>query len=99
MIPFRFESAARNEVETAIAHYRSLNEQLAVQLWLELSETIDFCCEFPLAGTAIGDGFRKRHLRRFPYVVIYSVESDVLVIYAFPHKRQRPWKPEPSKPE
>lgn len=46
--------------------------------------------EFPLMGTELTTRFRSLPLRSFPYVVIYQIGPDSLVINAIAHQRRRP---------
>lgn len=52
--------------------------------------------EAPLHGAADTEGVRRRHLKRFPYSVLYEVETATVTVLAVAHHRRKPgyWKPE-----
>lgn len=44
------------------------------------------------SGTTADDGtvIRSKHIRRFPYRIIYTVEPDGILILAYAHQRRQP---------
>lgn len=65
-----------------------------------IHKTIADIAEFPLAVPLIRIGIRKKVLLHFPYNVLYSVESDTLLIVAVAHQKRRPnyWRSRLKKP-
>lgn len=56
----------------------------------DVQRVIDALCESPSLGPVVGGKFRRALLRRFPFSLIYSVESDGILIVAVAHQRRRP---------
>ena len=46
--------------------------------------------EYPYLGAVLRGEFRRQLVRRFPYALIYRVESDRIYIIAVMHLRRRP---------
>ncbi len=45
----------------------------------------------PLIGERIGDGeFRRLPLAPFPYLVVYTISGDTVLVVRIPHIRQAP---------
>ena len=55
---------------------------------------IDSVRGHPQLGTSVHYGFRRVLLRRFPFSVIYAVESSLILVVAVAHQRRAPdyWK-------
>ncbi len=45
---------------------------------------------YPEIGRRIDGTFRRIHLNRFPYSLVYTVESDKILIVAVAHHRRHP---------
>lgn len=60
----------------------------------EIERTIDSLVAHPESGPRISRNLRRRIVRRFPFGVIYAVETDRIIIVAIMHLRRRPgyWK-------
>jgi hypothetical protein len=46
--------------------------------------------EYPQAGAEFATGLRRMLLHRFPLSVIYSVETEVILVVAIAHHGRRP---------
>ena len=91
-----------------VSHPEAAEELEAAALWYEERQTglgQDFLDQFEGAmrrilaeperwGKIRGDN-RKLNFRRFPYAIVYSLQSDVLYIKAVMHLHRRPfyWLP------
>lgn len=60
----------------------------------DVQHAIDAVRERPMIGEEIGYGFRRTLARRFPFTIIYFIESSEIVVVAVAHQRRRPeyWK-------
>ncbi len=56
----------------------------------DVQRVIDALREPPEHGRAVGRGLRSALLRRFPFCLIYSAETDAILIVAVAHQRRRP---------
>ena len=82
---------AEAEAREAFLWYFERSPLIADGFRTELFEAID-----SLATTATTDwpededGFRKYHLRRFPFTVMYEVVGQEVTVHAVAHQRRRP---------
>ena len=60
----------------------------------DIQYAIDAVREQPRLGEEIAYGFRQALARRFPFSVIYFIESGEIVVVAVAHQSRRPyyWK-------
>ena len=92
---FRFLTPALVEIREAAEFYENRVSGLGADFLDELEAAIERILSFPEAWGNLGDQYRRCHLRRFPYSVIYSIRNDeeILVGSEFHQSREpRPWR-------
>jgi toxin ParE1/3/4 len=65
-------------------------EGLGRRFFSEVLRAENLIAQFPESAPEIAAGIRKRVLRKFPYSLIYTVESEELLILAVAHHSRRP---------
>jgi plasmid stabilization system protein ParE len=94
MIDYRFLYPAEEEmIETAL-FYEAASDGLGNDFLTDVQFGIDSLCKHPHLGHEVGSGLRRALLHRFPFSLVYSVESDAILIVAVAHQGRRPgyWK-------
>lgn len=86
----RFLSPAQSEVDDAVVWYDSQSRSLGTKFLDELDRTIRRIVAFPLASTIIEEDLRRCLLSRFPYGIIYGVDSDTVIVIAVAHLHREP---------
>lgn len=86
----RLLAAAQHEIHEALTHYRAVSDRTADAFLAALRQAFDRIAERPDAWRALDASLRRIALRRYPYVVIYAVEPDAIVVVAIHHSRRRP---------
>jgi toxin ParE1/3/4 len=87
----RFNEHAEQELDAASDYYLLIDPNLSDELISKSKKATSVLLQFPLAGSRIArGGFRRILLDRFPYQLIYRVESDEIVVYAVAHQKRRP---------
>jgi hypothetical protein len=56
----------------------------------DVQQAIDRLCEYPLAGEAVALSLSRMLLRRFPFGIIYSIETELILVIAIAHHGRRP---------
>lgn len=85
-----FHPEAADEFRDAFRWYASQSSQ-AVRLFAEASAlTLEHIASRPRTFGSIGFGLRSALVRRFPYHVIFRIETDHCFIFAFAHTSRRP---------
>jgi plasmid stabilization system protein ParE len=94
MIGYRFLPPAEEEMIEASLFYEAVSTSLGHDFLDDVQRSIDTLREHPRLGQAVGRGLRRMLLHRFPFSLIYSVESDAILVVAVAHYKRRPgyWK-------
>ena len=92
MIPLRFHPEARLEARAVATWYRERSQEAGRSFAAALEESIRHIRELPAAcPTWRGrEDVRSRILRRFPYSVLYVIDTGMIVVLAVAHHRRRP---------
>ncbi len=86
----RFLKLARLEVDDAVAWYDSQSRSLGTQFLDDLDRVVRRIVAYPLASTKIEDGLRRCLLSRFPYGIIYGIDSKTVIVIAVAHLHREP---------
>ena len=90
MIKYRYLSPARGELRNAALYYRERSRLVALSFLRSVQDAIDQIVEFPESAPVIRGQVRGKTVSRFPYTLMYRVESNVILVLAVAHQRQRP---------
>lgn len=92
---YRFLTPALVDIREAAEFYDSRVPGLGADFLDEIDAAMDRILCFPEAWGSLGGTYRRCHLRRFPYSVIYSIQTnaEILVISVFHQSREpRSWR-------
>lgn len=92
---YRFLTPALTEIREAAEFYDNRISGLGADFLDELDAAIERILSFPEAWAPLGEKYRRCHLRRFPYSVIYSIQNrvEILIISVFHQSREpRSWR-------
>jgi plasmid stabilization system protein ParE len=90
----RFLSTARHELDEAHEWYEiqvaGLGGKLIEELWVAIRRIMIF----PESCEEVAEGVRKCLIRRFPYMLIYSLDQTEILVLAVAHQHRKPlyWK-------
>ncbi|MDA1028829.1 MAG: type II toxin-antitoxin system RelE/ParE family toxin [Bacteroidetes bacterium] len=89
-----YSSWASEDFRSATRYYSEQSPTLARSFLSEVDAAVELISGSPHIGMEVGDGNRRIIVRRFPFVLIYRVESDRILILTVGHQRQHPdhWK-------
>ena len=85
-----FHPAASDEIVETTAYYEDEVPGLGDGFITEVKKVIEVLNDQPEIGQRVGEQFRRIILARFPYSLIYSIESDRIWVVAVAHHRRRP---------
>jgi len=91
----RFHPDAQAEFDDAIDFYEEREIGLGVEFASDVFDAIDRAVSYPRGWSEIAPGIRRCQTQRFPYGVLYSVESsELLFVLAVMHLHREPayWK-------
>ena len=90
MIGYRFLPAAEDEMIKASVFYEAASNGLGNDFLEDVQQAIDRLCVYPLSGEVVAPGLRKMMLHRFPFNVMYSLETNVILVIAIAHHGRQP---------
>jgi plasmid stabilization system protein ParE len=78
------------DVEAAFEWYENEQPGLGVEFLDELRATYNRVADGPLKYQELRGCIRRALLRRFPYVVYFAIEADIVVVVAVLHASRDP---------
>ena len=91
---FSFHPEADTEFREAVEYYEDCETGLGYDFSLEVFSTVQTIVNSPAAWPIMEEDVRRCLVNRFPYGVLYSIESTEIFILAVMHLRRDPdyWK-------
>lgn len=86
------EDVALEEAISARNWYNTQKNGLGNEFVDALEDIFNYIIKFPEACNKVFGQQRQAVLKRFPYVVLYKIEGNNLVVYAIFHTSQNPVK-------
>ena len=86
----RFLRTAQFEVDDAVAWYDSQSPNLGIQFLDDIDRAIRRIAAYPLSSVEIEQGLRRCLLSRFPYGIIYGIDSKTIIVVAVAHLHREP---------
>lgn len=91
----RFLSSALRELSEAAAFYDDRVPGLGTDFLEEVDAAVRRVLQFPEAWGRLSEGFRRCSLRRFPYILVYTIldDGEILIVSVFHQSREpRSWR-------
>jgi len=85
-----FSSLAKLELEDAITYYELEHSGLGIYFKKEVLKNIGRIKKFPQAAPIEIGEIRKSLLHKFPYKILYTIETDHIFIIALAHQHRKP---------
>lgn len=95
MLPLELYDEALAEMAGAIEYYDEQREGLGAQFREAIEATLSSIQERPFSyPVTTGSNVRRVVMNRFPFVIVYRVENDMIVVVSVFHTSRNPiiWK-------
>jgi len=89
-VTIKFHSEARKEFFKAANYYEEQVVGLGDIFIDEVVNVLEVLEQYPSSGTKITSTERRFLVSRFPYGIVYTVEEDLITIFAIMNLRQEP---------
>lgn len=86
----RLHPAIEADVTATAEYYADIDQGLALRFADEVERTLRLIQAYPLAGRILYGDVRRMLLDRFPYLLTYRVEGDVIRVQLVVHARRDP---------
>jgi toxin ParE1/3/4 len=83
-------SDAEKELQDTVDYYNDQLPGLGDQFYYEVLKAFDLILRFPSGWAKTGENIRKFILKRFPYLVLYVVHEQEIVVNAIAHQHRHP---------
>lgn len=90
MTPYRFTSAALEELRRAILYYEQRENGLGAAFLDEIGATVDRILQNPAAWHPLSPRTRRCRTHRFPFGLIYQIRIDEILITSVMDLRRDP---------
>ena len=81
---------ADKELDDAINYYNEEIPGLGEVFYEEFIRAADLVSLFPSAWRKVGDNTRRAKIKKFPYLILYVVEKDCILITCVAHQHRDP---------
>jgi len=85
-----FLDPAKQELKSAVDYYDSCSDGLGKQFALEIKKSLSHIARYPHAWTLVRNNVRRYIINRFPYVIIYYLDVNNIIIVAIMNSSQQP---------
>ncbi len=85
-----YTAEARLDVLNALDYYEEQQKALAVDFYNELIATEEAIRDMPDFWHLVGKKYRRKHLKRYPYSIVYLTRPDQILIVAVAHSSRKP---------
>ena len=85
-----FLAEAEKELREAARYYEKEAAGLGLAFLVEAHRAVHEIETFPEAWPIVRQSIRKKTLSRFPFNLLYSIESDSILVIAVAHHMRRP---------
>lgn len=79
------QSEAVIEMQEAFDWYEMQKEGLGFEFIEELEDGFQNICKNPQYYTSINKSFRRFNVKRFPYLIVYEIIKDIVIVIAVTH--------------
>lgn len=84
------QSEAIIDIQEAFEWYEAQQPGLGYDLIEEIESGYEKLSNHPLHYTAINERFRRLKVNRFPYLIVYEIEGNNVIINSVQHKSKKP---------
>jgi plasmid stabilization system protein ParE len=85
-----FLVVAQSELDDAIDYYEDQSSGLGFEFADEVEHALARINHYPQAWSSLSSRVRRCLVKRFPYLVIYEIRGESIVVVAIQHHHQKP---------
>jgi plasmid stabilization system protein ParE len=85
-------ASAYDDIHEAFNYYKEISDRLGQNFYEDLLRQLFYVQTNPTYYSFYKENFRKKLLSRFPYLVIYNIMNDRVVVYAVVYGGKDPAK-------
>lgn len=82
---------ADQELIEAIDYYNDQLVGLGDQFYTSFLNTVSYITKAPEAWKKVGSNTRRINIKRFPYLILYVLDEQDILITCIAHQHRNPW--------
>ena len=86
----QIQSEAIIDIQEAFEWYEKQRDGLGFEFIEEIENGYENICKHPSYYTLINADFRRLKIKRFPYLIIYEIYEDVVIVNSVRHSSRKP---------
>ncbi|HTF06383.1 MAG TPA: type II toxin-antitoxin system RelE/ParE family toxin [Bacteroidia bacterium] len=83
---------ALTDLEAIYSWYQEERDGLGEEFLSEWEEFLEHLANYPSTGAVYRKSMRQGRLLRFPYLIMYELSDNTIVVYCIVHVKQHPGK-------
>jgi plasmid stabilization system protein ParE len=91
-LKLEIKEEADEEIIDAYLYYETQQNGLGERFLMQLGKFFDEICENPKHFATKKKNFREAYIRKFPYIIIYEIENEKIVVFSVFNTSQNPKK-------
>lgn len=85
-----YTAEARIDFLKGLEYYEKQQEGLAIDFYKEFIAAEEAVRDTPEFWHLVGKSYRRKHLKRYPYSLVYTIKPDHILIVAVAHSSRMP---------
>ena len=85
----KVQSEAVIDIQEAFEWYEMQNEGLGFEFIEEVENGFENICNHPQYYTSVNVDFRRIKVKRFPYLIVYEIEGDSVIVISVMHTSRK----------
>ena len=90
MKEIEYTAEARQDLLKGLSYYEEAQEGLAADFYNELLSAEQSIREMPEFWHQLAQNYRRKHLKRYPFSLVYRITDPCIVIVAVAHSSRAP---------
>ena len=78
------------ELDDAVEYYNDQQQNLGKLFFKEFIRATNLITKFPKTWKKVGKHTHKINIKRFPYVILYAIDNNDIVITCIAHQHRNP---------
>jgi toxin ParE1/3/4 len=85
-----FHPDVRMDINESYSFYENQSQGLGDDFLIELEQAYHAILDLPVVWPLFAKGFRRYFLSRFPFAIVYKVETRAIYVVAVMHQSRKP---------
>jgi len=90
-LKLEYSERAVSEISGIVEYLRVRNPHAAQRVALELKTAVQVVAQFPYSGRDVGNGIRVFPVGRYPYLIYWTIQNDIVSVLHVRHTSRTPW--------